>query len=353
MNISRSQLKQQAKEQMNGKFGALFLCFFVAALIGFVCTKGISFLIMPKMTQIWLDMINSFASTGPDIEGLESELMSISAISNISNVLSIAYWFLVFPVLTVGLSQVLLNLTYGDVPSLSTVFEPYKTNFGKSIGTVWLRRLFEILWKIPFVIVSFIISIAILASCFNEETIDSLGLEDILEDMEPVEALIKALVVLLAAIFVYVLVALIINVVLNCIYSIVISAYAMAIYVMNENPDYSSTQCIEESKKMMKGHKWEFFVLKLSFIPWFLLCLIPFVGWLSLIYIIPYMQVTYTNFYHNIKPVVAQAAPGYGASGDIAGVIADASDRIVGADVSDVTVTDNVSDGIAGDDADL
>lgn len=54
-------------------------------------------------------------------------------------------------------------------------------------------------------------------------------------------------------------------------------------------------ECISQGIKMMKGHKWELFVLQLSFIPWMLLSTITF--GIALIYVMPYMQLTYCNYY--------------------------------------------------------
>lgn len=82
-------------------------------------------------------------------------------------------------------------------------------------------------------------------------------------------------------------------------YSIIISAYSMTVYIMNENPGMGAMDCIRESRRIMYGHKWEYFVLKLSFLPWFLLSYIT-LG-LALIYVVPYMKLTITDYYHNIK----------------------------------------------------
>ena len=43
----------------------------------------------------------------------------------------------------------------------------------------------------------------------------------------------------------------------------------------------------------MNGHKWELFVLDLSFIGWGLLTVIPFVS----VYVTPYMEVTCAGYY--------------------------------------------------------
>ena len=51
--------------------------------------------------------------------------------------------------------------------------------------------------------------------------------------------------------------------------------YSQAYYIMLDNPDMPAIDCIRASKELMYGHKWEKFVLDLSFILWGLLCIIP------------------------------------------------------------------------------
>lgn len=76
--------------------------------------------------------------------------------------------------------------------------------------------------------------------------------------------------------------------------------YSQAIFIMVENPDKGVMQCIRESKEMMAGHKWEYFVLELSFILWQLLGLVT--CGLAFIYVYPYTNVTLANYYNEIKP---------------------------------------------------
>lgn len=75
--------------------------------------------------------------------------------------------------------------------------------------------------------------------------------------------------------------------------------YSQAVFVMVENPHKGVMQCIRESKEMMVGHKWEYFVLELSFILWMLLIFVT--CGLALIYVYPYMTVTFANYYNGIK----------------------------------------------------
>lgn len=77
-------------------------------------------------------------------------------------------------------------------------------------------------------------------------------------------------------------------------------SYSQAVFIMVENPDKGVMQCIRESKEMMAGHKWELFVLELSFILWYLSGL--FTCCLTYIYVFPYVTVTFANYYNSIKP---------------------------------------------------
>lgn len=79
-------------------------------------------------------------------------------------------------------------------------------------------------------------------------------------------------------------------------------SYAMAMYILAENPDMPALEAIDKSKAMMDGHKMELFVLGLSFIGWGLLCGITF--GIAAIWVIPYMNATMANFYNSIKPAV-------------------------------------------------
>ena len=69
--------------------------------------------------------------------------------------------------------------------------------------------------------------------------------------------------------------------------------YRLALYLLLDHPEMGVTECIRESKRLMRGHKAELFILDLSFIGWALLSVIPFVS----IYTIPYTEATYALYY--------------------------------------------------------
>lgn len=80
-------------------------------------------------------------------------------------------------------------------------------------------------------------------------------------------------------------------------------AYSMAVYILAENKGKSARECIKESNAMTMGYKADLFILGLSFIGWSLLCIVTF--GIALIWVMPYMQVTYANTYNLLKSKVA------------------------------------------------
>lgn len=76
-------------------------------------------------------------------------------------------------------------------------------------------------------------------------------------------------------------------------------SYAMTPYILKDNPEMKNNAAIEESMRMMDGHKLELFMLDLSFIGWAILsiltCCIGFL-WLA-----PYMNMARVNFYEDLK----------------------------------------------------
>ena len=67
-------------------------------------------------------------------------------------------------------------------------------------------------------------------------------------------------------------------------------SYSLVYYLKADHPEYDWRTCLRESEKMMKGHKWQLFVLDLSFIGWYL------VGALCLgvgdLWVVPYHEAT-------------------------------------------------------------
>ena len=75
--------------------------------------------------------------------------------------------------------------------------------------------------------------------------------------------------------------------------------YRFALYNLCENPQLSPSEALNMSKAQTRGHKWELFVLDLSFLGWNLLCGLT-LGILS-IWIMPYIQQTDIGYFEACK----------------------------------------------------
>ncbi|MDM5314800.1 DUF975 family protein [Fictibacillus sp. b24] len=75
-------------------------------------------------------------------------------------------------------------------------------------------------------------------------------------------------------------------------------SYSQTYFVLRDHPGIGINAAITQSRKLMDGYKWRFFVLQLSFIGWGILCLLTLgIGflWLS-----PYITASYAAFYENL-----------------------------------------------------
>jgi uncharacterized membrane protein len=76
-------------------------------------------------------------------------------------------------------------------------------------------------------------------------------------------------------------------------------AYRMVPYLIQEYPELTPREALKLSREMMRGHKWNLFVLDLTFMGWILLTVLTLgIGglWLT-----PYMQTTVAHYYEDLK----------------------------------------------------
>lgn len=76
-------------------------------------------------------------------------------------------------------------------------------------------------------------------------------------------------------------------------------SYALAPYIMIDNPELSAEEAICKSMKMMEGHKMDLFLIQLGYVGLGLLSML-LLG-IPLLWLMPYYQVVYAKFYEEIK----------------------------------------------------
>lgn len=76
-------------------------------------------------------------------------------------------------------------------------------------------------------------------------------------------------------------------------------AYSMAYFIKIDHPEYTATQALDESQKIMKGNKMKLFLLDLSFIGWIILGALCF--GIGTLWVTAYMEAAHAEFYRDIN----------------------------------------------------
>lgn len=77
-------------------------------------------------------------------------------------------------------------------------------------------------------------------------------------------------------------------------------SYYMVPYIIAENPSIKSRDAIKLSRDMMNGHKFECFILELSFIGWEILGVLTF-GLLDIFFTNSYQVTTFSEYYYDLR----------------------------------------------------
>ena len=77
-------------------------------------------------------------------------------------------------------------------------------------------------------------------------------------------------------------------------------SYRMVPYILAENPGIGATEAITRSRQMMDGHKWNTFVLDLSFLGWYFLAALT-LGLVNVFWTEPYSEATNAELYKAIR----------------------------------------------------
>lgn len=234
--ISTKELKQKALLRLKGNWSNTV----VAVLLFFTLSFTVS--MFSNIIGFILQLVLSFPLIITSLRSgaSEAELETVIASSYAVIPQSIAIvtniaLTLLVIPLSLGLITYFLNFAKNKDVKISALFESYKNSFGNSILMSVLIGIYTFLWSLLLVI----------------------------------PGIIKA-------------------------YS-----YSMSFFIMAENPKISANDAIAKSQELMNGHKWEYFILQLSFLGWILLA--TFTCCIGYLWLTPYMQTTISDFYLKIK----------------------------------------------------
>lgn len=75
--------------------------------------------------------------------------------------------------------------------------------------------------------------------------------------------------------------------------------FSQTFFILSEDNEKGIIQCLSESREMMIGYKFDYFVLMLSFLGWWLVSALT-LG-IGALWVYPYQKLTEANFYLEIK----------------------------------------------------
>lgn len=82
-------------------------------------------------------------------------------------------------------------------------------------------------------------------------------------------------------------------------------SYFLVPYIAAENPNMRARDAVTLSRRMMRGHKWECFVMELSFLGWHLLGLMT-LGIFNIFYTNPYKTASFTQYYAYLRTLAQE-----------------------------------------------
>ena len=241
---SRAALKEKARDQMAGHYGNAILMSICRGLIVFSLTFAVS-----TTFSLILTIRMMMGGSG------ETSLAEYLILTICTTLLSIFAG-----VFQTGITLFYLNTACNRPTTMANLFYGFKYLFKKSLGISAVLVLLNTVCTLPYDICLFL-----LRSGKGYDTVT-----------------MAVLCIVLMAVGM-------------CIYLPLALGLSQSYYLLLDFPQYSATELMKLSFRIMKGHKWELFCLLLSFLPLGLLCLLSFgIGtlWLS-----PYMNMTQTYYF--------------------------------------------------------
>lgn len=235
------ELKNIAKDRLDGKYANAILIFFLNALIAGAVHLFVSTVASTTVNTIYFSTGSESASTAVS---LLFDLILLAA--NI-----------VLCVMNAGITLYFLNVACGQQFMIRDLFYGYRTDSAKVLIIAGAMVLCQAICLWPGQYLA----------------------QNYLTDREPLWLFYGALALGVGL----------------CIYIPVSLGIGMSFYLMLDFPQYSARQVLSLCWRMMKGQRLRLFRLELSFLPLLFLCVLSFgIGFL---WVNPYMQMTYTYFF--------------------------------------------------------
>ena len=266
--FDRKKYKQFAKLQLKGRWTVPVLMTLVALIINVIFS-------LPEYINYPYEQLLAAIQQGDFYAVANFFYNSDSQISNTPFILSIIHTLVTF-VLTFVCVRIYIKLSQSPD---KVSFSDYLQNFN-----YWGRGILVGLWKLLWLIIWSLIILPITFICafiiVMFETPKIMAGGDINE-------------ILIAPTLILTVIILILLTIIRIVKGL---SYSMAELIAAEHEKCTITQALNISKKITKGHKKELFLMYLSFILWYLLCIITLN--IASLWVSPYISMTKVNAYH-------------------------------------------------------
>ena len=266
--FDRKKYKQFAKLQLKGRWTVPVLMTLVALIINVIFS-------LPEYINYPYEQLLAAIQQGDFYAVVNFFYNSDSQISNTPFILSIIHTLVTF-VLTFVCVRIYIRLSQSPD---KVSFSDYLQNFN-----YWGRGILVGLWKLLWLIIWSLIILPITFICafiiVMFETPKIMAGGDINE-------------ILIAPTLILTVIILVLLTIIRIVKGL---SYSMAELIAAEHEKCTITQALNISKKITKGHKKELFLMYLSFILWYLLCIITLN--IASLWVSPYIAMTKVNAYH-------------------------------------------------------
>lgn len=254
MKISTAELKRRARRTLFGNYGTAV----GAQLVQLGVMIGVLILIYVSV------LVTAIASVSIDGGGA-----SIILVIGVVLVLYIIAFLLAY-MMTPGWYRLNLNLCKEGRAQVSDIFFAFRNRPGKFLGITILYVAIIVMLSIPDILLSL--------------AVDRIGIYGFYG-------------------------------IYSCIYWLLLGAlsvylgltYGQFFIILAEDPQKGLIEALKESRTLMKGNRWRFFCVELSFLGWAIFSYLT-LG-IGLLWIGPYMTSTYIHFYLDIKPKTEEIPP--------------------------------------------
>lgn len=258
--LSSAELKAKAKEALTGKYGKFILAILVVDLITLAAKYIVTLFFSMFAIMVEIPFNEYTVEEIQQLTGYLAYMQDHSVWYNAINyVLQIAVDIFT-SVFNVGIWLFCLNLACGRTLKITDVFYGFRNQMGKSLCLSAVLTLVSQICYLPSNILSYLI-----------------------RNNAPGVLILSILLLYVGCTIIYVPISL---------------SISQMFLLMLDFPGYSTKELIKLSAHIMKGHKGRLFYIQLSFLPLIFLSLLTF--GIGNLWLIPYMNITYTFFFLNL-----------------------------------------------------